>query len=359
MSYQTFPIVYKGETFFVNPQLVSQQSKKFAELVNNQNMNDSQLTILDNDFTSKTVGDFLKLLQQQQITVDTSADSMRQMAELSELFGADFLKQSALDFIHKTIDQDYQIQMSTNSGLVLESSSNKINNHHHLVFDELEFEEDENSNDSKSSNSVDPKKDNLKKNEKIGKLIYKIRKVEKPFKATKLFIMLNGQVIYSAKANSSSIIVEKGKKDIHIKHNSSAPIKITREGADVSKIKLATQQFFVNYNHIPNTALVSMSTNFEQDGQRIDWSPMLPRQIKGSQIVYLPLKGQYKHSSIPSKHNLVMKNQRGKIVFINRKVEEDLFEVEVSPILNQEIAVALCVSAVMGPFETQLKKMIV
>ena len=61
-------------------------------------------------------------------------------------------------------------------------------------------------------------------------------------------------------------------------------------------------------------------------------------------------RGQYNHKPIPSIKNILLEDKEGKTVFITRKIDENLFEVECLPTIEPLVAFCLGVSDIVGPY---------
>ena len=140
---QPITVIYQNESFLVDPYLLSNSSRKFQELINSsqENIQNIHLKLLNNKFTPRNVDNFLKICQNQQTDVKNS--ELEEILLLAQIFGADQVFNTGLNFIHQTIDPNYIVPNQTPedlSSLILENEN--VQSHFQNVnLNELEFDD--------------------------------------------------------------------------------------------------------------------------------------------------------------------------------------------------------------------------
>ncbi|KAK8837768.1 hypothetical protein M9Y10_036306 [Tritrichomonas musculus] len=145
---QTFPIIYNHRAFLVDPGSLSNASFKFKELISpflkDNEISDLRLQIIYNQFTFRSIDNFLRLCQN--LPTDVQDSEMKEICEIAKMFQANQIYNTGLSFIKSNIDSNFFVpddKYNDKPYLFIECETNVI---HHEDLNDLDFE---NSNDSK------------------------------------------------------------------------------------------------------------------------------------------------------------------------------------------------------------------
>lgn len=361
MSIQDFPIIYKDNTYFVDPIKLSNSSKKFHDLIQPYLHKPAEigkiyLKINYDVFSDRNIENFLKLCQN--IPTNCQNSEIEEICEIAKMFQADQIYNTGAKFVVSNInpnfnvpDNKYDDDNKDQQFLVLSQILKKA--HHFSNIDSLEFEDDENIDYNTNQENLNPNivADSEKVSKKIEKLsvIYRVRITQPLMKRPIIQFMVNNKVIYSAKHKDNIIVVGKG-PNVHLnKDRSNHVCKISMETGGVNNVSCENQQFRVKYVYLNGPQLFSIETEFSNRGTRLHWKPKQPKFNNTTNSYTFPLYGEYNHQPMKSLKNTVLTNDNDEWTFIVRKMANQDFEVECNQNVSQIIIFALALSQLIGP----------
>ncbi|KAK8847162.1 hypothetical protein M9Y10_019745 [Tritrichomonas musculus] len=349
---QTISVIYQDEFFAVDYSKLYNSSNKFREMIqpyldNGTDLQKLQLRILYDEFSTRNVQNFLKILQN--LKNDVHSNEISEVCKIAKLFQAEKLYEKSLAFVHKQIDPKFNV-----SNYFDESNGEK--------YLEIEYVQDLNQMRSYSTNNItfdqnipmspistinmSKSQGNLAttKEEQAPSVIYKIQVLNPLMKCCRYFFSKEGKILFTAKKKSNEIYIGQG-NDIHIHANETEIgnkcIGRIMQCDGYNMIITNEQEFKVTYVPFGLKKQFSLETSFLHEGRTLFWSP---RELD------INLNGEHNRTAVPSKKNLLLKNQHGSPTFIVRKMGNDIFEVECLPSVNSLIAFTLGLSQIVGPF---------
>ncbi|KAK8898236.1 hypothetical protein M9Y10_000514 [Tritrichomonas musculus] len=351
MINQTFPIFYQNECYMVDPSLMCNSSKKFSDIYNDigTNCQNAQIKINYDQFSPRSVANFLKICQNQQTDVQNS--ELEEICLIAKMFRADEIYNTGINFIQSNIDPNYFIpynkfdESNGNHYLILESEKSIVEPHQ-IDFDELEFDdsyenipnEKDNNKNNNLNNSQVQKQPEQKKSRSV---CYQITSDNKFMKCPRLYLMKDGKVLYMAKLKNDEIYIGEG-ENFHINENKIENCaKITRKCEDYNIISTDEQEFKVQYVRFTD-GRYSIKTIFSHQGHKLSWRPARPKTQAG-------YNGDHNHIARPSKKNIILQNPRNHPTFIFRKMSKKTYEVECHPALNPLVVFSIAASQLVGP----------
>lgn len=341
MINQTFPVIYGQNHYMVDPNMLFNASRKFAELVQpfGNEAPHCQLVIIQHGFSERCINNFLKLVQG--LPTDVQDSEMKEICEIAKMFQADQIYNTGLNFVQRSIDPSFFVPDTKyetgQKRLMLEHQAKQVNNDENFDFESEEYE------DTKSEQSSDQKEE-----KKVETVIYEIR-VDRPvMKCHRYHFIKNGEVLFSAKKKGNSIVIGKG-TDIHLKSSTvNHCAQITQEQM-INKIYVDGQTIILKYVVFDDSKAISMSVSFLHGKEQIYWFPKQPKLNPRTGSYVLKLSGSHHHRPMNSCKNSVMKNAAGHSTFITRMMGTDFFEAECHPDINPVIVFSIALSSVCGP----------
>lgn len=337
MSDQTFPVYYGDHRFMVNPSKLFNSSRRFAQLVQpfGSSANKAQLTILYDKFSARNVENFLKLAQGLQTDVQNS--EMKEVCDIAKMFQADQICSTGVKYIQQNIDRSFFIP------------NNKYDDDEQYMMVELPIMKAASSidvqfdvDDEEQDKPAEPQKT------KYSTIIYEIAVDRRKMKCNRYTMSRNGETFFSAKKKGAEVIIGKG-SEIHIKsQKDNHCAKIVQDQME-NTIIADGQKIQLKYVKFPKSGVTSMSVSFEHNGQTLQWSPKEPKYNSNTGKYSLNLTGLHRKRPIQSSKNSAMVNSQGKIMFITRKMRDNLFEVECLPKLSPIIVFTFALSSIIGP----------
>lgn len=360
MLNQTFPVIYKGTQYYVDPSFLSRSSRKFNELIipylqNGIDINSLHLSIKCETFTERNIQNFLKLCQNQQSDVMNS--EIPEICEIARIFQADQIFRTGVTFIQNNFDPTFSIDYDKldENHLIIESKEplcsieeTEVIHHHAIDFSELEFTESCQFNDIHNNNYSEREKSNNKttsvnKKTKLHSAWYTIQ-VEKPLMKCKRFLLIkDGKVILSAKQKDNEIVIAEG-NEVHLRYEGKCSCRIT-QNREYNIVSLRDQEIKINYVSKGPDKQYSMKFSFDHKGTKLSWSPKRPKNETS-------FNGEYCHIPIPSKKNIILQNPSRHPTFIVRKMKKQIFEAECHPAVNPNIVFAISLSQIIGPYNS-------
>lgn len=342
MSNQTFPVVYGEHHYTVDPNMLFNSSRKFAELVQpfGTEATHCQLVILNQSFSERSINNFLKLVQG--LPTDVLDSEMKEICEIAKMFKADQIYTTGLNFVQSSIDPSFYVpdnkyEIGTQN-LMLEAKGKII---HQL--DELEFDSDDETDTA--DQSTDSKEDKPKRNPPV---IYHIR-VERPMmKCNRYHFMKEGEVLLSAKKKGNMIVIGKG-KDIHLKSSTVNHVAQITQDQMCNTIHAEGQTIILKYVRFNDSGAISMSVSFLHNKNQLYWFAKEPKLNPKTGNYCLKLSGHYHHNPMSSNKNSAMKNASGGTTFITRMMAENYFEAECNEEIPHSIVFSIALSSIVGP----------
>ena len=348
MQNQTFIVIYQSQKFYVDPSLLYNSSKKFRELVDKaDNLQTIHLKINYNKFSSRNVGNFLKLCQNESTDVQNS--EMKEICLIAKMFQADKIYNTGINFIQSNIDPNFFIPNDmfddTSPNKYLELESDELSPIHHADLNELEFDDDFDSvteketetNGKKENDESNPPSNQKKQHHTV---CYQITSDNHFMKCKRYYLMKDNQVICMAKQKDDEIYIGEG-NDVHIsenKSNNTAIIIRTRNRFNV--VETNDQEFKIKY--VKNGINDSIEVSFDHNGTRLEWRYKQPKR-------FASYKGGYGNAPIVSKKNLILQNPFNKPTFIVRKMSKKVYEAECNPNVKPMVVFAIALSQILGP----------
>lgn len=346
MSNQTFPVIYGEHHYTVDPNMLFNASRKFAELVQpfGTEATHCQLVILNQTFSERSINNFLKLVQG--LPTDVQDSEMKEICEIAKMFKADQIYTTGLNFVQSSIDPSFFVPDNKyevgSQNLVLEAKGKVI---HHFL-DDLEFDsDDEEVDDQTTPEAKQQKKEEAKKNPPV---IYQIR-VDRPMmKCNRYHFAKDGQVLLSAKKKGNLIVIGKG-SDIHLKSSTvNHCAEITQEQM-YNTIHAEGQTIILKYVKFNESGAISMSVSFLHNKTQLYWFAKEPKINPKTGNYGLKLSGAHHHVPVNSSKNSAMKNASGGTTFITRMMGENFFECECNEELPISIVFSIALSSIIGP----------
>lgn len=359
MSNQTFPVIYDTERFMVDPSCLFNESQKFRELISERgdNINNIHLRIAYDGFSARNVANFLKICEKQQTDVQNT--ELGEICLIAKMFQAEQIYNTGVSFIQSNIDSNFSIspneflEIHGHNYLLIEddieeevsNESSRINEypsifHHDL--NELEFDESNEKLPVESATTEDEKDNNKaeKPKTKLHSVYYEIKYDNHVMKCPRYYFVKDGQVIYMAKQKNDEIYIGPG-KNFHISENKIENTgKITRNSKDYNIVNTDDQEFKIRF--VRYFEKYSMNLTFNHRGTKFSWRPKQPKGL-------LSFAGEFKHTPIASKKNIILQNARNHPTYILRKMSKKLYECECHPNVSPMVAFAISLSQITGP----------
>lgn len=339
----SFPVIYKGREYLVDPNALSTASQAFRDLlqpyVSNNTVSNAKLIIADEDFTERNIENFLKLCQNQPTDVQDS--EMKQICQIARMFRADGIYNTGIEFIHSKIDSSYNVSLDQYSP----STGNR-----YMYIEQKQSTPTQPPNQSDDTSLV------VESNAETGvpldkdQVIYELWVINPLVKLNRYYFVENGDIIESAKQKNNEIYLARG-PEVHVSKDVSNRIgKIILNQNQTNTIKINDEVTQLNYVFLPETDRLSVSFNIEYFGENEKWSPV-DENLCSKHYSSAKLTGESERSCIKSKKNTVLQNEKGELRFIVRKFEEYKYEVECDLGLDTTFAFAVALSQILGPMQ--------
>ena len=406
---QNLVVNYNNITYMVDPFCLKDASLKFSQLTeqflrNNYTFQDFSLEIAGNEFTNRNIDNFLKLCQN--LPTDVQDSEMEEICKIAKLFQANQIYHIGLQFIRRYIDPNFYVPDDLynefNRETYLYINCDKSFNHHKSEFpnnieknsfqykqtpiqsegrvitnvkddgitkynnkedydDKSKKEKNQSEivynndyNEIKNSENIFDKQKNQKnsifRNQKS--VIYQVRCEKHSLKLPKYLLCINGYIKYTAKQKENDVIIGEG-SNVHInKHKSNHVGHIVQESNHrLNNIELKNHKpFVVKYVDSTQENHLSLEVTFVHDDKRETWTPKPPIFNTVENRFYLDLRGMWNHSSIKSKKNIILQNLSGDEALIVRKIDNNLYEIEASPIYDPLLIFSIGLSDIIGPY---------
>lgn len=357
-----FPIVYKGNTFLVDPAYFAIYSIKFREIFNPAFADFSQVTLTGN-YQPKSVDIFCALCQGKEVSIPDSC--MKDIASLATLFNAEEILESATRIIHSKIDGSFK--PDTRGSVVYENKKNesvfsKTNDAIPLAPTQLVFgkgakqaPQQQNAQqaqpDSSSSQATSASSSEQKNVDHSGKyyievpVVYEFRQEKKLLKCDKYYQYQNGELIAVAKTRSTSVVINNG-NEVHFEQINDSSADIQRLNY-INIIRADGHKHTLRYYRDPDTGLMTMHVMFK---------------IGNDDIIMTGLRSMPKDDSvfgtskvITPKQPCTLYLQDGKIAMAIIQLDSGQFLMKCNLKVSNVFAFAIALSAIVGPQSTSDK----
>ena len=108
---QFFSVIYKALNIMVDPVCLSNSSPIFRELiapyVQNNQVSSVHLEIQTQEFTDRSINNFLRICQN--LPSDVQNSEMKEMCEIARMFRADQIYNTGLSFVRANIDPNFSV----------------------------------------------------------------------------------------------------------------------------------------------------------------------------------------------------------------------------------------------------------
>lgn len=189
------------------------------------------------------------------------------------------------------------------------------------------------------------------KSVKIKSVIYHLRIESHKFRSPIYhFCYADDTVLYTAKQKDNNVLIGEGNDVQMIGDSSNIVAHIYQDYEKVNFVRFNEQQFKIKYSDSGKPDVLSLEVTFPYKDRKITWVPKTPKYNPIKDKYYLNFHGEYHHSPIKSRKNIVLQNQVGQTTFIVRKMENNLFEVECLPVIDPLIVFTIGLSDIVGPY---------
>lgn len=342
MVNQTFPIIYQNQRFLVDSALLCNASKRFYELLNNNQDNQIEnpcLKINTNIFTVPNVSNFLKICQNQATDIQNS--ELKDICLIAIMFQAEKIYDTAFNFIKDEIDSEFCIspdqinEINDSQNLILETEASAMQSAFYFDLSDLEFDDDYEQNEPKSKTETI-----TKTSTKNHSICYQIKAENPIMKCHRFYLLKDDKVIYMAKQKYDEIYIGK-ENNCHMKTNKHLnDAKIKRDCRGYNVINVPDQEFKVRFEKFGEKFLIK--TTFDHKRGKQIWRP---KQDNFQKLI----KGEYNHEAMKSRRNLVLQNERNNPTFILRKMKRKVYEAECSQEADPIVVFAIALSQIIGP----------
>lgn len=368
MLQQNFAVLYKNNTFYVDPSKLYDSSRKFQNLIlpyvnQHSQIAELQLRVRNEKFSDRNMDNFLKLCQN--LPTDCADSEIKEICEIAKMFQADQIYNSGLNFVRSSIDPNFDVQyqefnpFNGEPYLIIFSA---VKNHKYLnELNSIEFDDDNNNTYYQTSNqeNININKPTFSEKSPINNtdhnVIYVIKTTYSSVKLPVYQFIANGQVEFSAKQKNDLIVIGQG-QTIHLNKDRSNHVgQISMLNGGVNIVSCQNQQYKVKYIYLPGPQLFSIESEFLNNGTTLHWKPKQPKYNNQKNSYSMPLHGEYHHAPMKSVKNTVLINDNGQTVFIARKISLYEFEIECNPNVSHLNVFALALTHLLGPNESYLK----
>lgn len=352
MLNQTFPIIYQGKQYLVDPSCLIESSRKFKEIITpyiNQgyNIKSLHLKITCDAFSSRNINNFLRICQN--LETDVQNSEMYEICEISSMFQADEIFNKGITFVHDRMDRNYNVcegKYQKKDYLKIEPEESSFI---HQRFNLSDFDFDYSYQDSQikdEESMVAEEEDDIARSHRENSICYQI-KIEKPLMKCRRFLFYSDdRLLFSAKQKINQIFIAEG-KNIHINDKQikkKATITQNRRGYNV--IRTEEQDIKIKYLRTnPNDFKKSFSLkiSFLHGNSLVSW---IPKFLKNNE----KLNGSFNHHPLHSKKNIILQNRSKNTTFIIRKMSKNGYEAECHSSLSPLIAFSIAISQIVGPY---------
>lgn len=353
----TIPIIYKGNSYYVDPNLLCQASTRFKNMMisffEEEEKGEPQLEILYENFSERNIENFLKICQNLQTDVQNS--EIKEICEIAYMFQANDIYNKALSFVQKTIDPNFSIpdEKYDNSFAARFLHITTIGKliHHLSNFSELEFESDESNEECADShdngNQIETIVNNNQTQDQWTNGLPDIYLIKSEFlsRGQRLMFIKNNKTTMTAKVKGKKIYLS----DKSNLNQSKFTPKIERDSNLTSKAFLEGTEVNIKYI-LGKSSNFSMEVSFHLDDKAINWFPKDTDMKTKSSAYKQVISGRYHHPFKRSPINMALKDKNGETMFILRKVGHNCFEVECNSNIPDDIIFSIAASQIIGPF---------
>lgn len=352
---QNFPVIYNNFTFMVDPNCLEKESIKFKQLIdpllNDHAITEIKLKIVDcTTFSNRNVDNFLKICQN--LPTDVENTEMKEICEIAKMFQAEQIFETGIQFVQRNIDANFNVPDDKYNGnyLVVECENHTI--HHEGDLTTLEYadksSEEKIKNDTKSNNV----KKEIANNEKKKSVIYQIRSEKHSLRCTNYHFCTNGHIMYTAKQKQNHISIGEG-NEVHFSSNTENHVARMYQDNDFVNyvfMKDKEAQYKIKYVETEKSNHYSLKVSFPYKDKKLTWSPKKPKYDAKNDKYYLNFHGEWHHTPIKSKKNIILQNESGHSSLIVRKMDNNLYEVEAMPSINPLIIFTIGLADIVGPY---------
>lgn len=407
MLNKTFPIVYQGKRYLVDPTCLIQSSAKFHELItpflhNGFDIDTLHLKINYDKFTERNVNNFLKLCQNLQTDVQNS--EIKEICLLAKMFKAEIIYKTGITFVQQSIDPNFVIPNNMfneeNVTFLLIESEQTVPSatqsasdfqiapemqtapivriapeikavsametaptvhmtpigpatasvHHVYDLNELEFDESGEfkkvGQNLKFNNQAQNSTD--KKNEKDVKKkkihsVWYTIQVEKPLMKCKRYNLIKDGQVICSAKQKDNELVIAEGDKVHIRNDKKNSAIITQNREGFNIVSMGDQDFKISYVPIGLDKKYSMKVSFVHKTTKLTWTPKIPKYATC-------INGEYAHIPLHSKKNIILQNPFGHPTFILRKMKKMAYEAECHPGVSPLVVFAISLSQIVGPY---------
>ncbi len=366
---QTFTIIYNGEKYLVDPVSMSSSSLQFRTLIDPyisdpEKMKEIQLKIEGSQFSNRNMNNFLRLCQN--FPTDVQNSEMEEICEIAAMFKAKEIYETGYNFIKNNLNPDFNVpdDKYDQSNFIIKSKEKlsdayfedtnnpKYDGNYYSINDD-----DRNNNAAdisiiKSKKKITGNVENRRKRPSIQKLpvIYTINVKNHSLKCPTFKFLQKETVLFAAKEKCNDIFVAEGnevhigQKEMHIAHILQNPQNLL-----INTVYTKHNQFNIRYKKVgPNKYSIDTSIKIDEKNQSL--VPKKPKFDSKKNRCILDCSGQYHLKVKPSLKNIVLDNSDGQTMFIVRKKDEKVFEVECDPGIEPLVAFCIAISDIVGPF---------
>ena len=269
---------------------------------------------------------------------------LAEICELAKLFQVGNLYEKSLTFVRNKIDPNFAIlndfnEFNGEKYLEIEMVQ-EINTMHSYSTNYIEFEHPNSPSVPQNITASKSQANFTQKKEEPPSVYYKVQVLNPLLKCCRYFFSQEGRILFTAKKKSNEIYVGQG-NDIHINTDQKGCCARIMQCDGYNMIYTNEQDFKVTFIPFGVRKQFSLETSFIHEGKTLFWSP---RELD------INLNGEHDRTPIPSKKNMLLKNQNGAPTFIVRKMDNDVFEIECVRTINPLIAFTIGLSQIIGPY---------
>ena len=356
MQNQTFPVIYKNTRFMVDPKLLYDSSLKFRQIYQpytNSNHGPLQLVVVDNSFTERNMGNFLKLCQNQATDVQNS--EMKEVCEIARMFQAEKIYNTGASFVQTNIDQNFNVPVdkyddSNGRKYLYIEDSNEQSESFNPTPSSREANNTPEENDESTTQSMQQEPQQQESQIPEGSVVYQIRVNCPAFKCNRFSFVKDNQIILSAKQKGARFVIGSGNQ-VHIKKDTHNQVATMVQSTDCyNTVQAEGQQFVIRYVTDGKMGHYAIEVNFIYKGNEMLWTPEETFAHMKKHDRSPDVTGEYDREPIHSKKNLVLRNPDGNVTFLVRKMDIGFYEAECNKDLPETFAFAIAISEIVGPY---------
>lgn len=326
MTEEQFPVIYNDATFTVNMKNLTKLSTKISTMyqhyIQGNPLESAQLIMSPLlSFSPEILTEYLKICSN--IPAEIHPESMKDICELSRLYGTDSIYMEYLGYIHNQGAANFQVPAD-------EYDHHPPGQPFLQIVDKIKVQEEE------------------ERQAKI-KRVYQIKATLPSFQRNTYYFVYNDEVLQTAKKRRSKIIIGQGDKVHWKKDKSNYVCKIQHGEKDARIVLVSDQRFLVNYTLLPKSKKISVDVQFKYNDQNVHWSPV-DESLCSYKYISPKISGKYSHIPIKSPKNAVLQDKDGNNMLVIRRMNMHIVEVECETQLNPTIAFAIGLLQILGPY---------